>query len=75
MTRTGGGTAQSIAKDDRAMKGLIFLIGVLVIVVLLVSSGVLGGAVCLNDLGCLHTDGNGISIDNQETVTITTGNP
>jgi hypothetical protein len=57
------------------MKGLIVFIGILVVLVLLTSSGVLGGAVCLNNVGCLYSDSNGISVDNSESVTVGTGNP
>lgn len=57
------------------MKALFVVIGVAVLLVLLVSSGVLGGAVCVSKLGCLHTDGKGITVDTQQTVTITTSSP
>jgi hypothetical protein len=57
------------------MKGLAVVIGVLVIIVLLVSSGVVGGALCVNNIGCIASNEDGISIDNRESVTIVTGNP
>ena len=57
------------------MKSLAVVVGVLVIVVLLVSSGIVGGALCINELGCIATNSDGISIDNRESVTIVTGNP
>lgn len=57
------------------MKGLAVVIGVLVILVLLVSSGVVGGALCVEQLGCIASTGDGITIDNRESVTIVTGNP
>jgi hypothetical protein len=57
------------------MKSLAVVIGALVIVVLLVSSGIVGGALCINELGCIATNSDGISIDNRESVTIVTGNP
>ena len=57
------------------MKGLAVAIGVLVIIVLLVSSGVVGGALCVNNIGCIASNEDGISIDNRESVTIVTGNP
>ena len=69
------GTARPAQKGKRAMKGLIVFIGVLVVLVLLTSSGVLGGAICLNNVGCLYSDSNGISVDNSESVTVGTGNP
>jgi hypothetical protein len=57
------------------MKGIAYVIGVLVILVLLISSGVVGGALCVNELGCIATNSDGISIDKRESVTIVTGNP
>jgi hypothetical protein len=55
------------------MKTLAVVIGVLVIIVLLVSSGALGGAICVNSVGCLYSSDGGVSIDNRESVTVTTG--
>ncbi len=57
------------------MKTLIVVIGTIVVLVVLVSSGVLGGAICLNNVGCLSSQGDGITVDSRETVTVTTGNP
>ncbi|HEX2508210.1 MAG TPA: hypothetical protein VHK23_07805 [Miltoncostaeaceae bacterium] len=57
------------------MKTLIVVIGTIVILVILVSSGVLGGAICLNNVGCLSSQGDGITVDSRETVTVSTGNP
>lgn len=57
------------------MKGLAVIIGFIVIFVLLVSSGVLGGAICVDNVGCLHSEGNAITIDDSETVTVSTGRP
>ncbi len=57
------------------MKSLIVVIGTIVVLVILVSSGVLGGAICLNNVGCLSSQGDGITVDSRESVTVTTGNP
>ena len=57
------------------MKTLIVVIGTIVILVILVSSGVLGGAICVENVGCVSSQGDGITVDNRETVTVTTGNP
>lgn len=55
------------------MKTLSIWIGVFVILVLLVSSGVMGGAMCLKGVGCVYSSGNGVALDNRETVTVSTG--
>mgnify|MGYP001627524493 CR=1 FL=1 len=55
------------------MKTLSIWIGVFVILVLLVSSGVMGGAMCLRGVGCVYSSGNGVALDNSETVTVSTG--
>jgi|SoimicMinimDraft_9_1059737.scaffolds.fasta_scaffold644995_1 hypothetical protein len=52
------------------MRTLAILIGVFVIVVLLVSSGVIGGAVCLKGVGCLSSTNGGAQINGQTTVTV-----
>ena len=57
------------------MRTLIVVIGTIVVLVILVSSGVLGGAICLNNIGCVSSQGDGITVDNRETVTVTTGSP
>lgn len=56
------------------MKALAVIIGVLVIVVLLVSSGVIAGAFCVDEY-CIATNSEGISVDKRQSVTIVTGNP
>lgn len=55
------------------MKSIAVIIGVLVIIVLLVTSGTVGGAFCLKGVGCIYSSDNGLSMDNRETVTVTTG--
>ena len=57
------------------MRTLIVVIGTIVVLVILVSSGVLGGAICLNNIGCVSSQGDGITVDNRESVTVTTGSP
>lgn len=57
------------------MKSIAVIIGIVVIVVLLVTSGTVGGAFCLKGVGCVYSSGNGLSIDNRETVTVSTGAP
>jgi hypothetical protein len=62
-------------EEEPAMKTLIVVIGTIVVLVVLVSSGVLGGAICLNEIGCVASEDNGITIDSRESVTVSTGNP
>lgn len=57
------------------MKTLIVVIGTIVVLVVLISSGVLGGAICVNNIGCVSSQGDGITVDSRETVTVSTGNP
>lgn len=54
------------------MKGLVVIIGTLVIIVLLVSSGALGGAICVKNVGCLYSSDGGVNIDNSQRVTVNT---
>jgi hypothetical protein len=55
------------------MKSLAVVIGVIVLVVILVSSGALGGAICVKSVGCLYSQQGGVKVDNSETVTVSTG--
>ena len=56
------------------MKGLAVVIGTIVILVLLVSSGVIAAGFCIDDY-CIATTSEGVSLDKRESVTIVTGNP
>jgi len=55
------------------MKTLFVVIGVLVVVVILFTTGVMGGALCLKGVGCVHSTGQGITIENKQPVTVGTG--
>jgi hypothetical protein len=63
------------AKAWRIMKSIAVIIGIVVIAVLLVSSGTISGAFCVNSVGCVYSSGSGISVDSRESVTVSTGNP
>jgi hypothetical protein len=54
------------------MKGLFLFIGILVVVVMLTTSGAMGGAICLRSVGCIYSSGNGIAADDRTSVTVTT---
>lgn len=57
------------------MKTLIVVVGTIILLVLLTSGGVLGGAICLDNVGCIRSEDNGIKVDTRESVTVSTGNP
>lgn len=57
------------------MKALFIIIGVVVIFGLLISSGGLAGAVCVENVGCVRTSGKGITVDDSQSVTVQTGRP
>lgn len=63
------------ANEGRDMKTIAISIGVVVIVVLLITSGTIGGALCVRGVGCMYSSGNGLSIDNRQVVTINTARP
>ncbi|MDX6644368.1 MAG: hypothetical protein QOK40_95 [Miltoncostaeaceae bacterium] len=54
------------------MKTLFVVVGVIVVVVILFSTGVMGGALCVKGIGCLHSTGQGITIEDKPTVTVGT---
>jgi hypothetical protein len=53
------------------MRALFVVAGVLFVFLILVSSGTVSGQLCVKNLGCLHSTGNGFSLDNT-TSTVTT---
>jgi hypothetical protein len=57
------------------MKAVFIVIGVIVIFGILFSSGGLAGAICVQGVGCVRSDGGGVMIDSQESVVVSTGNP
>ena len=57
------------------MKSIAVIIGVVVILFLLVTSGTVGGALCVKGVGCVDSSGSGLTMDDRETVTVTTRTP
>ena len=57
------------------MKTIFVIIGVVVIFGVLFSSGGLAGALCIQGVGCVRSDGGGVKLDKTETVTVSTGRP
>ncbi len=57
------------------MKVIFVIIGVVVIFGILISSGGIAGALCINGVGCVRTDSEGLRIDQSETVTVRAGGP
>lgn len=54
------------------MRGFFLFIGIVVIIVLLASSGAVGGAACLRGVGCIYSSGDGLRADDSTTVTVRT---
>jgi hypothetical protein len=55
------------------MRTVAVFIGTIIIFILLVSSGVIGGAFCVRSVGCLATGADGsIRLDNAQQVTVGT---
>lgn len=57
------------------MKVLFIVIGVVVIFGLLISSGGLAGAICIDRVGCVHTEGGGLTVDQDTSVSVAAGRP
>lgn len=60
---------------SEAMKTSAIVLAIVIVIVVLVSSGVIGGAFCIKGVGCLYSSGSGVAIDNRESVTISTSGP
>ena len=48
------------------MKALFVIIGVVVIFGILISSGGVAGGICIRGVGCIHSQDNGVSIDQSD---------
>jgi hypothetical protein len=58
------------------MRTVAVFIGTIIILILLVNSGVIAGAFCVNSVGCLATDSTGgIRLDNAQQVTVGASSP
>ncbi|WP_217923830.1 hypothetical protein [Miltoncostaea oceani] len=55
------------------MKTIFVIIGVVVIFGILISSGGIAGALCVKGVGCVRSDSGGLKVDQQESVTVSTG--
>jgi len=56
------------------MRTIAVFIGTIIIFILLVNSGVIGGAFCVRSVGCLATGNDGsIRLDDAQQVTVGTG--
>jgi hypothetical protein len=59
------------------MKALFIVIGVVVIFGLLISTGAISGNLCVDNVGCIQSEGNGVKIshDTPNTTTVATPRP
>ena len=48
------------------MRPFLAFIGIVVVIVLLVTSNVIGGAFCIRGLGCLYSADNGLKLDRSD---------
>jgi hypothetical protein len=54
------------------MRSIFVVVGVIVVLILLFTTGVLGGAVCIKGIGCVYSKGNGLAVDSSTRVTVGT---
>ena len=55
------------------MKPFLAFLGIVVAVVLLVSSSTIGGAFCIRGVGCLYSANNGMKLDRSNVVQVSVG--
>jgi hypothetical protein len=51
-------------QNAHAMKAFFYVVGIFAILLVLANTGALQGQVCVGDLGCVVSEGNGIGISN-----------
>lgn len=52
------------------MKPFLAFLGIVVAIVLLVSSQTIGGAFCIRGVGCMYSSNEGLRLDRSEVVTV-----
>ncbi len=52
------------------MKSWFYVLGTIVVLAVLFSSGVIGAGLCLRGIGCVYSTNDGVKADNSTTVTI-----
>lgn len=52
------------------MKSWMVGIGVIVVLVLVINNGIIGGAMCIRGIGCAYSTGNGLKVDNSQSVQV-----
>ncbi|MCB0882041.1 MAG: hypothetical protein KDC33_07470 [Thermoleophilia bacterium] len=52
------------------MKTWMYILGVIVVLVVLFSSNVVGAALCVRNIGCIHSTDDGIKADASNVVTV-----
>lgn len=55
------------------MKTWMYVLGVIVVLVVLFSSNVVGAALCVRSIGCIHSTEDGIKADASSAVTVRVG--
>lgn len=55
------------------MKPFLAFLGIVVAIVLLVSSSTIGGAFCIRGVGCLYSANNGMKLDRSNVVQVSVG--
>lgn len=54
------------------MKAFLAVLGTIIVLVLLVTNGIVGGALCIKGVGCAYSNENGAAVDDSQTVVVST---
>lgn len=52
------------------MRGFLSIVGIVVVLVLLITNSIIGGAFCVRGVGCLYSNGDGLRLDNSDVVQV-----
>jgi hypothetical protein len=55
-----------------AARSIFVVVGVVVVLILLFTTGVLGGALCVKGVGCVYSNDKGVAVDSRQQVTVGT---
>lgn len=52
------------------MRGFLAVVGVVVVLVLMITNNLIGGAFCVRGIGCLYSSENGLKLDDSDVVQV-----
>ncbi len=59
--------------NSHTVRSFLVVVGLILILVLFLTNGIVSGAFCVRGVGCLYSTGNGVKLDNSTNVKVQVG--